>query len=144
MTRDEFRRARRRTGPHRGARGARGRPRPSERRVQGALYRIAEAASAASDLQAFYRTIHAIVGELMYAENLYIALYDDEHERLNYPYYVDALDTDIPDPNAWEPFGVGQATGVTAYALRLGEPVLLDTDAYLPPPWPPVRSRPWA
>ncbi|HEY6569531.1 MAG TPA: GAF domain-containing protein, partial [Candidatus Limnocylindrales bacterium] len=98
--------------------------------VQGALYRIAEAASAASDLQSFYRTIHGIVGELMYAENLYIALYDEEHERLNYPYYVDALDTDIPDPNTWEPFGVGQATGVTAYALRLGEPVFLDSDTY--------------
>ena len=99
--------------------------------VQDALYRIAEAASAASDLQAFYRTIHAIVGELMYAENLYIALYDDERELLNYPYYVDPHDTDIPDPNAWEPFGVGQATGVTAYALRLGEPILLDTATYL-------------
>ena len=98
--------------------------------VQVALYRIAEAASAATDLQSFYRTIHAIVGELMYAENLYIALYDEVHARLNYPYYVDAFDTDIPDPNAWEPFGVGQATGVTAYALRLGEPVFLDSDTY--------------
>ncbi len=92
--------------------------------VQSALYRIAEAASAADDLQAFYRTIHEIVGELMYAENLYVALYDDERERMNYPYYVDTIDTDIPDPNAWEPFGVGQATGTTAYALRRGEPLL--------------------
>ena len=98
--------------------------------VQHALYRIAEAASAASDLQGFYRTIHGIVGELMYAENLYIALYDEEHGRLNYPYYVDAFDTEIPDPNAWEPFGVGQATGVTAYVLRLGEPILIDSAMY--------------
>ena len=49
--------------------------------VQAALYRIAEAASAAEDLPAFYRTIHEIVGELMYAENFYIALYDDERGR---------------------------------------------------------------
>ena len=32
-------------------------------------------------MPAFYRTIHEIVGELMYAENFYIALYDEERER---------------------------------------------------------------
>ena len=58
-------------------------------RVQDALYRIAEAASAATDLQAFYRTIHEIVGELMFARNFYIALHDAERGRMNYPYYVD-------------------------------------------------------
>jgi GAF domain-containing protein/DNA-binding response OmpR family regulator len=94
--------------------------------VQDALYRIAEAASAATDLQAFYRTIHEIVGELLYAENLYIALYDDVRGRMNYPYFVDSVDTDIPDPTAWEPFGEGQARGVTAYALRQGRPLRLD------------------
>ena len=44
--------------------------------LQGALFRIAEAASAASDLQAFYREVHATVGTLMSAENFYIALYE--------------------------------------------------------------------
>jgi hypothetical protein len=74
-------------------------------RVQAALYRIAEAASAATDLQAFYRTIHEIVGELMFARNLYIALHDPDRGRMNYPFYVDEYDLDVPDPNAWEPFG---------------------------------------
>ena len=71
------------------------RARPSTQRserVQDALYRIAEAASAATDLQAFYRTIHEIVGELMYARNFYIALHDAERGRMNYPYYVDEFD----------------------------------------------------
>ncbi len=95
-------------------------------RVQAALYRIAEAASASSDLQEFYRTIHGIVGELIYAENFYIALYDAERGRMNYPYFVDEFDEDIPDPNAWEPFGEGQARGITAYALRLGRPLRID------------------
>ncbi len=94
--------------------------------MQDALYRIAEAASAAEDLHAFYATIHAIVGELMYAENLYIALYDADRQRINFPYYVDTVDADLPDPRAWEPFGVGDARGATAYALRLGSPLLLD------------------
>jgi GAF domain-containing protein len=99
-------------------------------KVQAALYRIAEAASAAQDLQEFYRTIHGIVGELMYAENFYIALYDAERERMNYPYFVDTVDEDLPDPNAWEPIGVGQAVGTTAYALRQGRPILMHPAEY--------------
>ena len=94
--------------------------------VQDALYRIADAASAAEDLQAFYATVHGIVGGLMYAENAYIALYDDQRQALNFPYYKDSVDTDIPDPNVWEPLGSGQASGVTAYALRLGKPIRID------------------
>src|SRR5436190_9121379 len=41
-------------------------------RVQALLYRIAETASAAQDMQEFYAAIHSIVSELMYAENFYI------------------------------------------------------------------------
>jgi hypothetical protein len=33
--------------------------------VQSALYRIAELASAAHDMQHFYRAVHGVVGELM-------------------------------------------------------------------------------
>ena len=98
--------------------------------VQRALYRIAQAATAATDLQAFYREVHAIVGELMFANNFYIALYDAERGRMNYPYYVDTLDDDPPDPKAWEPFGEGQARGITAYALRLGRPLRLDSPTF--------------
>ncbi|MDQ3128940.1 MAG: GAF domain-containing protein, partial [Chloroflexota bacterium] len=94
-------------------------------RIQHALYRLAEAASAASDLQAFYREVHATVGTLMNAANFYIALYDADREAINFPYYVDTIDTDIPDPTIWEPFGVGNARGTTAYLLRQGRPIRL-------------------
>jgi GAF domain-containing protein/CheY-like chemotaxis protein len=95
-------------------------------RVQNALYRIASAASAAHDLDEFYAEMHAIVHELMYAENFFIALYDAERQRINFPYYVDSVDTDLPDPRAWDPYGVGEARGATAYALRHAEPLLVD------------------
>ncbi|HEY7281677.1 MAG TPA: GAF domain-containing protein, partial [Actinomycetota bacterium] len=94
-------------------------------RVQAALYRIAETASAAEDMQDFYAKIHAILRELMYADNLYVAIYDDAREMINFPYYVDEVDTDIPDPTKWEPFGIGDAAGVTAYMLRGGAPLLM-------------------
>ena len=47
-------------------------------KVQDALYRIAELASAAQDMQEFYRATHEVVGELMYARNFFIALWDKE------------------------------------------------------------------
>jgi GAF domain-containing protein/CheY-like chemotaxis protein len=94
-------------------------------RVQAALYRIAAAASEASDLQEFYREVHATVAELMYAENFYIALYDDQRQAINFPYYVDSVDADIPDPKVWHPFGVGEARGTTAYVLRTGKPIII-------------------
>jgi PAS domain S-box-containing protein len=99
-------------------------------KVQDALYRIAELASAAEDMQEFYRAVHEVVGELIDARNLYIALYDDERQLINYPYWADELDTDWPEPNDWVEFGERQARGVTGYVLRTGEPQLLSYQRY--------------
>jgi PAS domain S-box-containing protein len=94
-------------------------------KVQAALYRIAELASAAQDMQEFYRAMHAVIGELMQASNLYIALYDEDRQQINFPYHVDELDDQWPEANEWIEFGSGQARGVTGYALRTGEPQLI-------------------
>ncbi|MGH3003084.1 MAG: GAF domain-containing protein, partial [Gaiellaceae bacterium] len=99
--------------------------------VQAALYRIAELASSAQDLQEFYREVHAIVGELMYANNFFIALYDDERRLISWPYFVDEVDEFVPDPNRWDEFGSGDARGVTAYVLRTGEPQLISYERHL-------------
>ena len=88
----------------------------TQAQVDAALYRIAQAASSVTDMQEFYAAMHGIVGELMDASNFYIALYDDERQIINFPYFVDEVDLDIPDPNVWEPFGVGNARGTTAYS----------------------------
>jgi PAS domain S-box-containing protein len=94
-------------------------------KAQAGLYRIAELASAAQDMQEFYRAVHAVVGELMNANNLFIALYDEERQLISWPYYVDEVDMDVPEPNQWDAFGTGNARGTTAYVLRTGEPQLL-------------------
>src|SRR6187397_2917493 len=65
---------------------------PDAATIQAALYRIADMASAASDLREFYGAMHQIVSELTYGENLFIALYDEENLLLNYPYYADSVD----------------------------------------------------
>ena len=81
-------------------------------------------------MPAFYAQIHEIVGELMYADNFYIALYDEDRQLINFPFYRDEVDPDIPDPNAWDHFGVGEARGSTAYVLRHGKPKLLAAKDY--------------
>src|SRR5579859_7486476 len=73
-------------------------------------------------MEEFYRAIHEVVGELMPAKNFFIALYDEQRQLINWPYYVDEKESDIPDPSRWEEFGRGEARGVTAYVLRAGEP----------------------
>ncbi|HET7442921.1 MAG TPA: PAS domain S-box protein [Terriglobales bacterium] len=84
--------------------------------VSSALYRIAERTSSAEDLQQFFAAIHNIVGELMYARNLYIALYDPATQLLSFPYFVDEQD---PTP---APKKLGR--GLTEHVLRTGEPLL--------------------
>ena len=94
------------------------------------LYRVAETAATAHDLPEFYRAMHEIVGELMDATNFFIALYNDERQLICFPYYVDELPDELPDPDVWHPFGVGYAGGATGYVLRTGRPQLLRPEDY--------------
>jgi PAS domain S-box-containing protein len=98
--------------------------------LQDALYRIAALASAAQDMQEFYRAIHEIVGELMFAENFFIALWDEEHRLISWPYIADQIDDDFAEPDQWVPFESRLARGTTGYVLRTGEPQLLTSDRY--------------
>jgi len=90
--------------------------------LSSALLRIAENASSAEDLQQFYAAIHGTVAELMYARNLYIALYDPATQLLSFPYFVDEKDT-RPAPKK-----LGK--GLTEYVLRTGEPFLCTPDVF--------------
>jgi PAS domain S-box-containing protein len=84
--------------------------------LSSALYRIAEKASAAQDLQQFFAAIHGIVDELMCARNFSIAIHDPESELLSFPYFVDEHES-APAP--------GKPTlGLVEYVLRTGEPLL--------------------
>ena len=84
--------------------------------LNSALYAIAARAHSAEHPQRFFTAIHNIVGQLMYARNFYIALYDPESQLLSFPYFVDEHD---PTP---EPKRLGR--GLTEYVIRSGEPLL--------------------
>jgi len=72
-------------------------------KVQAALYRIAEAASAVRDMPEFYAAVHRIVGELMYARNFFIGLYDPATELISFPYFVDEVDPPPPPQRPSQP-----------------------------------------
>ncbi|ABF42015.1 multi-sensor hybrid histidine kinase [Candidatus Koribacter versatilis Ellin345] len=90
-------------------------------RLQSALYRIADKANSALDLQELYKAIHSILQELMYAKNCYIALHDPVTDMVSFPYFVDEKDPPFP------PHRFGK--GLTEYVLRMGKALLATPDS---------------
>src|SRR5581483_10889311 len=91
-------------------------------RLQSALFRIAELASAPESQQNFYAAVHRVVGGLLYARNFYIALLDESGQNITFPYSVDEIDTArVPRP-------IGN--GATEYVLKHGKPLLADRQTF--------------
>jgi PAS domain S-box-containing protein len=86
--------------------------------LQDAVYRIAQAADRSRRLDELFPAVHAIIAEVMNADNFYIALFDDESRQLSFPYYVDEVDTQ-PAPSQ-------PGKGLTEYILRTGKSILVD------------------
>ncbi|MDN7183678.1 EAL domain-containing protein [Caballeronia sp. SEWSISQ10-4 2] len=87
--------------------------------LQGALFQIAELSSRHGDMMEFFRSLHGIVGELLYAQNFYIALVDSTTETVSFPYYVDELLNTHPTPRC-------NRRGLTEYVIRQRRPCLID------------------
>ncbi|SAK52346.1 diguanylate cyclase/phosphodiesterase with PAS/PAC sensor(s) [Caballeronia calidae] len=87
--------------------------------LQAALYQIAELSSRPGDTLEFLRSLHGIVGELLYARNFYIALFETETGEVSFPYYVDEIVQERPAPRR------GQR-GLTEYVIRERRARLID------------------
>ncbi|WP_233198708.1 bifunctional diguanylate cyclase/phosphodiesterase [Luteimonas rhizosphaerae] len=85
-------------------------------RLQAALYRISELSVAAGSLERFYADLHAIVGELLYARNFYIAMLSADGAHIEFPYSVDERDV-VRRSRA-------RAKGLTEYVIASGQPLL--------------------
>ncbi|MEI6290988.1 MAG: GAF domain-containing protein, partial [Chloroflexota bacterium] len=92
--------------------------------VQTALYKIADAAASSFELKDFYLQIHQVVGELMYAKNFSIALFDQATGLVTFPYFVDEMD---PAPITQT---LDQHRGLTGYMIRAGEPIRHGSEEY--------------
>jgi diguanylate cyclase (GGDEF)-like protein/PAS domain S-box-containing protein len=90
--------------------------------VQNAIYRITQAAISNEGSEALYRSIHSILGELIPAENFFIALYDPASKLISFPYYIDQYDE---APSAPTP-----VQGLTGYVIRTGLPLLINRENF--------------
>lgn len=91
-------------------------------RLQSALFAIADMASSDMELGAMLRALHGIVGRFMYAENFYIALYDEVADALRFIYLVDTADPVVRDANEFIPMSVMER-GLTWYLIRDRKPL---------------------
>ena len=90
--------------------------------LQAAIYEISEAAQEAASLDNLYADVHRIVGRLLDARNLYIALYDAADDLVTLPYFVDEED-ETPPPQ-------GPRRGLTGYVIRTGQPLLATPEVF--------------
>jgi diguanylate cyclase (GGDEF)-like protein len=91
--------------------------------LQSNLFRIADMASSDMDLGDMLRELHAIVGQFMYAENFYIALYDEQKDAIRFIYLVDTEDDVVRPPNEFIPMSVMER-GLTWYVIRDKHPLM--------------------
>ncbi|NNJ72571.1 MAG: diguanylate cyclase, partial [Enterobacterales bacterium] len=84
------------------------------------LYRISELTHSTENMDAFFAQAHTIVGELIYAENFFIALYDEDQSHLSFPYIVDS-EEDISPEELKNLAAETLSKTLTGYMLRSGE-----------------------
>jgi PAS domain S-box-containing protein len=87
-------------------------------KTQKALYEISEAVHKAEDINELFSHIHRITANLMPADNFYIALWNDEKKRLEYPYLVNT--------HTGSASGANPAQGLTEYVFETGKELLAD------------------
>lgn len=92
------------------------------KRLQQALYEIADLAGADLEMTEMLRRIHAVVNSLMYAENCYIVLYDDQRRSVRFLYFADQKDPYVAEPDR-EFSEEEMANSMTFALLRHGQPL---------------------
>ena len=84
--------------------------------LQRALYKIAEFSAATDSLERFYAQAHAVVDELLYARNFYIAMLSADGKHLEFPYSVDERESHRKTRRL--------SSGLTEYVLATAQPLL--------------------
>ncbi|WP_378954022.1 HD domain-containing phosphohydrolase [Pelosinus sp. sgz500959] len=91
-------------------------------KLQKALYLISETANLALNLDELYPAIHKIIGELIPAENLFFALYNEVTDTVHFPYYIDEI--------VKNPIQRQGKRGLTEYVIKTGQPLLVSPSVY--------------
>ena len=94
-------------------------------KLQSTLFQIADLSASDIPMPEFFAKLHGIIGELIYAENFYVALLDPEQNTWSLAYYEDTVDkTPISE---MQNIPVDTLSGtLTAYVFRTGQMVFAD------------------
>jgi diguanylate cyclase (GGDEF)-like protein len=95
--------------------------------LQRALYAIADMAGSEQDMPTMLRGLHRIISGLMYAENFYIALYDEASDSLRFAYFADTVDQQGPKPDEYVPMARIER-GLTWYLVKDARPMMGSTE----------------
>jgi len=88
-----------------------------------ALYEIRYGITTTSNLDELLKLIHKSLGKVVYAENCFVALHNQQTGLFSFPYFVDKVD---PTPM---PTSMGKSC--TAYVFRSGKPFLFTKELFI-------------
>jgi PAS domain S-box-containing protein/putative nucleotidyltransferase with HDIG domain len=91
-------------------------------KLQTTMHAISQGAILSENLDDLFLVIHQILGEMMPVRNFFIALYDQTHDMLTFPYYQDQFD-EIPLPTK-------AGRGLTGYVLRTGQTLFAPPEVF--------------
>jgi len=92
------------------------------KRLQQALYEIADLAGADLEMGQMLHHVHGVLDTLMYARNCFIVEYDDLQRTLRFLYFADEVDTFVADPS--RQYSEDELAGsLTSGLLRYGQPL---------------------
>ena len=83
------------------------------------LFEISDAVNVSLDLQELFKTIHQSLSRIINVNNFYIALYDEETQKISFPYFVDEKDSKIAGIN------ISEKNSLTVSVLKTGEARLI-------------------
>lgn len=91
-------------------------------KLQKTLFKIAALTYEDDDLSTIYDKIHHHVNELLYAKSFFLAIYNEEKNQIEFPYFVDESEPDLVAGSVPPDTGM---TGMAAWVIFNNEPLLL-------------------
>jgi diguanylate cyclase (GGDEF)-like protein len=94
--------------------------------IQKSFFDISELASSINELSSLYPAIHEIIGDLMPAQNFFVAFYEEEKGVIDFVYFVDEFDEKVVSQVSADDL----KNSLTGYILRTGNHLFLTQENY--------------